>query len=308
MRRWRPEVLASAPEKQSTHRAMEDVLASIAELRHYRAALFGAADGGTVVTTEALGLARGDGPAHGCRARSSRWAPRTSAASELRVWKHAPPTLRTVLDLSPRPRRQGLLGLRGRAAELRRALRVGRDVAARLLEAGVERGDRVAIAMRNLPEWVVAFWSGIAAGGVAVPLNAWWTGDELAYGVADSGARGRGLRPRAAAPGSHRTSQSSHPPKLVVVVDEHRGATHLEVLDRNEGRLHLRDASSVSSSSRRPRSSASSTSSAATPRPVPPHRRSTSTPTTTRRSSTPRARRVARRARSARTATPAPTS
>jgi oligoribonuclease len=47
MRRWRPEVLASAPDKQSTHRAMEDVLASIAELRHYRAAMFGAADGGT---------------------------------------------------------------------------------------------------------------------------------------------------------------------------------------------------------------------------------------------------------------------
>ncbi|HEV3328533.1 MAG TPA: oligoribonuclease, partial [Acidimicrobiales bacterium] len=41
MRRWRPEVLASAPEKLSSHRAMEDVLASVAELRHYRAALFG---------------------------------------------------------------------------------------------------------------------------------------------------------------------------------------------------------------------------------------------------------------------------
>jgi oligoribonuclease len=41
VRRWRPEVLASAPEKQSTHRAMEDVLASVAELRHYRTALFG---------------------------------------------------------------------------------------------------------------------------------------------------------------------------------------------------------------------------------------------------------------------------
>jgi oligoribonuclease len=41
VRRWRPEVLASAPEKVSTHRAMEDVRASVDELRHYRAALFG---------------------------------------------------------------------------------------------------------------------------------------------------------------------------------------------------------------------------------------------------------------------------
>ena len=47
VRRWRPEVLASAPEKQSTHRAMEDVLASVGELRHYRAALFGAQSGGS---------------------------------------------------------------------------------------------------------------------------------------------------------------------------------------------------------------------------------------------------------------------
>ena len=40
VRRWRPDVLTSAPEKVSNHRAMEDVLASVAELRHYRAALF----------------------------------------------------------------------------------------------------------------------------------------------------------------------------------------------------------------------------------------------------------------------------
>ncbi len=41
--------------------------------------------------------------------------------------------------------------------------------------------------MRNLPEWVMAFWASIAAGAVAVPLNAWWTGAELAYGLSDSG-------------------------------------------------------------------------------------------------------------------------
>ena len=51
-----------------------------------------------------------------------------------------------------------------------------------------EPGDRVAIATRNLPEWVVAFWAAQAIGAVAVPLNAWWTGPELAYGLADSGS------------------------------------------------------------------------------------------------------------------------
>lgn len=46
-RRWRPELLTSAPEKVSTHRAMEDVKASVDELRHYRAALFPVEPGGT---------------------------------------------------------------------------------------------------------------------------------------------------------------------------------------------------------------------------------------------------------------------
>ena len=54
---------------------------------------------------------------------------------------------------------------------------------------GIAKGDRVAIAMRNFPEWIVAFVGTLHLGAVAVPLNAWWQADELAYGVADSGAR-----------------------------------------------------------------------------------------------------------------------
>ena len=62
-------------------------------------------------------------------------------------------------------------------------------VAAALREAGVGKGDRVAIAMRNLPEWPVAFFGCLLAGGVATLLNAWWTGPELEYGLLDSGAK-----------------------------------------------------------------------------------------------------------------------
>lgn len=57
-----------------------------------------------------------------------------------------------------------------------------------LVAAGVERGDRVAIAMRNLPEWVVAFFGTALAGAIATPLNAWWSTGELIYGLNDSGA------------------------------------------------------------------------------------------------------------------------
>ena len=54
---------------------------------------------------------------------------------------------------------------------------------------GIRKGDRVAIAMRNYPEWSVAFWSIVSAGAVVVPMNAWWTPREMAYGLTDSGAR-----------------------------------------------------------------------------------------------------------------------
>ncbi|MFC7584059.1 class I adenylate-forming enzyme family protein [Nonomuraea antimicrobica] len=63
-------------------------------------------------------------------------------------------------------------------------------LATRLVEEyGVTKGDRVAVAMRNYPEWVVSFSAALVAGAVAVPLNAWWTETELAYGVRDSGAK-----------------------------------------------------------------------------------------------------------------------
>lgn len=52
-------------------------------------------------------------------------------------------------------------------------------------EYGLVPGDRAAIAMRNHPEWQIAFWAAQLAGLVAVPLNAWWTEGELAYALDD---------------------------------------------------------------------------------------------------------------------------
>ena len=54
---------------------------------------------------------------------------------------------------------------------------------------GVAPGDRVAIDMRNYPEWIEAFAAIVSVGAVAVSLNAWWTGPEIEYGLLDSGAR-----------------------------------------------------------------------------------------------------------------------
>ncbi len=54
---------------------------------------------------------------------------------------------------------------------------------------GLAKGDRVAILSRNNPQWMMAFIGTTSVGGVAVPMNAWWTTEELDYGFADSGAR-----------------------------------------------------------------------------------------------------------------------
>jgi long-chain acyl-CoA synthetase len=67
--------------------------------------------------------------------------------------------------------------------------RQARNVARQLQESfGVRPGDRVAIAMRNLPEFVVAFWATALTGAVIVPLNSWWAGGELNYALQDAGA------------------------------------------------------------------------------------------------------------------------
>ena len=54
---------------------------------------------------------------------------------------------------------------------------------------GLRKGDRMAIVMRNYPQWPVAFFAGLSLGLIVTPMNSWWTGDELEYGLNDSGAR-----------------------------------------------------------------------------------------------------------------------
>mmetsp|Transcript_2775 Transcript_2775/g.6902 ORF Transcript_2775/g.6902 Transcript_2775/m.6902 type:complete len:594 (-) Transcript_2775:132-1913(-) len=54
---------------------------------------------------------------------------------------------------------------------------------------GIERGRCVAIAGRNHPDWVVSLLAITGfLGAVALPVNSWWMGDELRYGLEDSGA------------------------------------------------------------------------------------------------------------------------
>jgi long-chain acyl-CoA synthetase len=51
---------------------------------------------------------------------------------------------------------------------------------------GVRPGDRVGIAMRNYPEWIISFAAILSIGAISVSLNAWWTEEELEYAINDS--------------------------------------------------------------------------------------------------------------------------
>ncbi len=65
-----------------------------------------------------------------------------------------------------------------------------RKVAAGLIDGhGVQRGDRVGLAMRNANAWCVAYIGILLAGGCATLLNGWWQGGELAAGIDDAEAK-----------------------------------------------------------------------------------------------------------------------
>lgn len=60
------------------------------------------------------------------------------------------------------------------------------SIAAWLLAQGVVPGDRVAISMRNYPEWMLVYWACVSVGVALVGMNAWWTTEEMAYALNDS--------------------------------------------------------------------------------------------------------------------------
>ena len=107
----------------------------------------------------------------------------------MKVFAHQPGSLRQIWDLSAAFGDRDFLVFEHERITFAEAHRMVRVLAHRLLDVhGVRQGDRVAIATRNYPEWAIAYWATVSIGAVAVPLNAWWTGPELAYGLTDSGA------------------------------------------------------------------------------------------------------------------------
>ncbi|MEO3782024.1 AMP-binding protein [Actinocorallia sp. B10E7] len=110
--------------------------------------------------------------------------------ARLRVWKNAPASLRDLLEISRLHGDKTFLVYEDERTTFEEHFRQVAALAHRLMEHyGVRKGDRVAIAMRNFPEWSAAFWAAAAVGAVVVPLNAWWATPELVYGLTDSGSK-----------------------------------------------------------------------------------------------------------------------
>ena len=106
----------------------------------------------------------------------------------LRIFKNAPPSLRALFEstaselpfLSYEDERYSFAQAWAAAARIGQVLVHG---------CGVRHGDRVAIAMRNYPEWIFAFTAITSIGAVAVAVNAHWSAEEMAYALADSGTK-----------------------------------------------------------------------------------------------------------------------
>ncbi|MBY0521588.1 MAG: acyl--CoA ligase [Sphingomonas sp.] len=106
-----------------------------------------------------------------------------------RTWKNAPPNLALLVQLARGHGAREFTIHDDERVTYEANFRAISTLANKLVEMGVGKGDRIALCMRNLPEWPVIFFAGVSIGAIIVPLNAWWTGGELEYGLNDSGAR-----------------------------------------------------------------------------------------------------------------------
>src|SRR5262249_35004228 len=104
--------------------------------------------------------------------------------------KYAPASLRVILEASRARGDAAFIVYEDEVLTFEEHFRAVAHLASILVDRyDVQKGDRVAIAMRNFPEWSIAFWAVTAIGAIVVPLNAWWSADELDYGLRDSGSK-----------------------------------------------------------------------------------------------------------------------
>jgi len=105
----------------------------------------------------------------------------------IKVFESALPSMRTVWELARGYGDKDYIVYEDERYTYAETDALIRALAARLRDVhGVGPGDRVAIAMRNYPEWVIGYWAIVSIGAACVGMNAWWTTEEMQYGLSDS--------------------------------------------------------------------------------------------------------------------------
>ena len=108
----------------------------------------------------------------------------------MKVWKNLPSSLREVFATTRLHGDKTFLVYEDETWSFAQTMARVDEIADLLVDRyGVGKGDRVAIAMRNYPEWIFSFAAITSIGGIAVCMNAWWKEDEMAYGLEDSGCK-----------------------------------------------------------------------------------------------------------------------
>jgi long-chain acyl-CoA synthetase len=110
--------------------------------------------------------------------------------SESKEYKNAPKNLVELFSGAKAHGEKEFVLYEGERWTFEKMLQQAASIGGHLLnEYGITKGTRVAIAMRNYPEWMAAFIGITSIGGVVVPLNSWGLADELKHGLTDSGAK-----------------------------------------------------------------------------------------------------------------------
>lgn len=109
---------------------------------------------------------------------------------DLTVFANQPATLRDVFMLFLGHADKEYMVYQGERITFAETLAKASQLSQALVDDfGVKKGDRVALAMRNYPEWPIAYMAIVAAGGVAVLMNAWWKEEELSWALKNCGAK-----------------------------------------------------------------------------------------------------------------------
>jgi long-chain acyl-CoA synthetase len=105
----------------------------------------------------------------------------------MRVFKNAPPTMRAFWELAAGYADRDYVVYEDERYTYAEVAATVRSLAHYLREThGVNNGDRVAISMRNFPEWVMTYWATVSIGAAVVGMNAWWTSEEMKFGMSDA--------------------------------------------------------------------------------------------------------------------------